>query len=273
MKREEILKNLIKSGMKVLDVGCGSGRVLRELVRKTGCFGVGIDPFVTNFEGRDYRLIRMKAEEVDRLGEIFDLVYSIHSFHHLENPERFLKNLHEVLSPKGKLIIFDWKKGAYTGIPEEYYSQDELKSLLEASGYMTLEAHEDSMELFIIAKRRSDMRIAVATDDGKTVRFGHFGDAEMYYIFDYEDGVFKFVEKRINEYTDEKLGIEEHNNPEKAKLIKNLLSDCQVFVGHSMGLQNRKLLEKRGIKMIPLYKKGVSIEDALKKVMDEIEGA
>ncbi len=114
------------------------------------------------------------------------------------------------------------------------------------------------------------MRIAVATDDGKTVRFGHFGDAEMYYIYDYENGEFRFVEKRINDYTDEKLGIEEHNNPEKARLIKELLSDCQVFVGHSMGSKNRELLQRKGIKMIPLYKKNVPIEEALKRVKDEL---
>ncbi len=115
------------------------------------------------------------------------------------------------------------------------------------------------------------MRIAVATDDGKTVRFGHFGDAEMYYIYDYKDGEFHFVEKRINDYTDEKLGIDEHNNPEKAKLIKHLLSDCQVFIGHSMGMQNRKLLEKKSIKMFPLMKKNVPIEKALEMVKSELE--
>ncbi len=154
MNSEEILKKFIKPGMKVLDVGCGSGKVLRELVKKTGCYGVGIDPFVSNFEGMDYRLIRLKAEEVDKLDEIFDLVYSIHSFHHLENPEKFLKNLRKVLSLEGKFVIIDWKKGAYTGIPEEYYSQKELKSLLENNGYVTLETREDSMELLTVAKRR-----------------------------------------------------------------------------------------------------------------------
>ncbi len=273
MKREEIIRKFITPGMKILDVGCGSGKFLLNIVKKTGCYGVGIDPFVGNLETPDYRFIKLKAEDVDRLDERFDLAYSIHSFHHLEDPVKFLKNLRRVLSTKGKFVIIDWKKGAYTGIPEEYYSREELDHLLRANGFIPFESAEDSMEFYLATKGGFIMRIAVATDDGKTVRFGHFGDAEMYFIFDYENGEFKFVEKRINDYTDEKLGIEEHNNPEKAKLIKNLLSDCQVFIGHSMGLQNRKLLEKRGIKMIPLYKRGVLIEDALKMVKDEVERA
>ncbi len=31
------------------------------------------------------------------------------------------------------------------------------------------------------------VRIAVATDDGETVRFGHFGDAEYFYIYKLEN--------------------------------------------------------------------------------------
>jgi len=31
------------------------------------------------------------------------------------------------------------------------------------------------------------VRIAVATDDGETVRFGYFGDAEYFYIYKLEN--------------------------------------------------------------------------------------
>ncbi len=114
------------------------------------------------------------------------------------------------------------------------------------------------------------MRIAVATDDGKVVRFGHFGDAEMYHIYDYDGAEFKLVEVRENPYTDEKLGITNHNDPRKAGLIHTLLSDCQVFIGHSMGMKNRKLLEEKGIRMIALKKKGVPIEEALKLAVSQV---
>jgi len=114
------------------------------------------------------------------------------------------------------------------------------------------------------------LRIAVATDDGKTMRFGHFGDALEYHIFDYEDGRLTFVETRKNLLTDEALGIEEHDNPMKARMMREQLSDCDVFVGHSMGLKNRRKLEEMGVKMIPLVKKGLSIEEALKRALEKL---
>lgn len=154
MGHSEYLEKFLKPGMKVLDVGCGSGKFLSELVRKAGCYGVGIDPFISDFEAESYKLTKLKAENVDKLDEIFDLVYSIHSFHHLRNPEKFLRNLHNVLSPEGKLVIIDWKKGAYTGIPERYYCKEELESLLKINNFIPFEMVEDSMEIYLAAKRR-----------------------------------------------------------------------------------------------------------------------
>ncbi len=107
------------------------------------------------------------------------------------------------------------------------------------------------------------MKFAVATDDGKALRFGHFGDAEKYRIYEYRNGEFIFVEERENPYTDEKLGIKKHNDEGKAGLVKELLDDVDVFVGHSMGKQNRERLERKGKKMIPLLKKNISVEEAL----------
>ncbi len=117
------------------------------------------------------------------------------------------------------------------------------------------------------------MKFAVATDDGKNLRFGHFGDAEKYAIFEYENGEFTFLEMRDNPYTDEKLGIDRHDDERKAGLIKNLLSDVDVLVGHSMGRQNRERLKKQGKKMIPLLKKNISIEEALRLALDRLNDA
>ncbi len=115
------------------------------------------------------------------------------------------------------------------------------------------------------------MKFAVATDDGETLRFGHFGDAKRYMIYEYKDGEFVFLTERENPYTDEKLGIEKHDDARKAGLIKDLLQDVDVFVGHSMGRQNRERLRKQGKKMVPLLKKNITIEEALKLSLSKIE--
>lgn len=118
-----------------------------------------------------------------------------------------------------------------------------------------------------------EMRIAVATDDGKVIRFGHFGDAEMYYIYDFDGKEFKLIEVKENPYTDEKLGITEHNDPRKARIIYDFLKDCDVFVGHSMGMRNRKILEEMGILMVALKRKNVPIENALKIAVEKAKEA
>lgn len=117
------------------------------------------------------------------------------------------------------------------------------------------------------------MKFAVATDDGKTLRFGHFGDAEKYHIYEYKNGEFVFLEERENPYTDEKLGINKHDDEKKAALVKELLRDVDVFVGHSMGRRNRERLEKMGKKMLPLLKKDISIKEALLLALEKLGNA
>ena len=107
------------------------------------------------------------------------------------------------------------------------------------------------------------MRIAIATDDKKTVRRGHFGDAEFYAIYDGEN----FVEFRENPYTDEKLGITKHDDPRKAKLIAEFLADCQVLVGSSHGRKNIERVKQTGKRFVKVPW-GTPIEEALKKALE-----
>lgn len=114
------------------------------------------------------------------------------------------------------------------------------------------------------------MKIAVATDDGKMLRFGHFGDAKKYMIYSYRDGVLVFEEERENPYLEIEGDDHNHNDEKKSRLIRNFLSDVEVFVGHSMGVRNRERLEKQGIKMVPLLKKGITVEEALHLALSKI---
>ena len=145
--------NLLKD-YTILDVGAGSGRFLTQLVEKYGIKGIGIDPYTHKYKDENIELVPLKAENVDKLKHKFDLVYTIHSFHHITNPEEFLRKLPLVLKPNGVFIIIDWKKGANTGIPERYYSREEFEFMLEKYGFEIVEIRETTMEIFIAAKRR-----------------------------------------------------------------------------------------------------------------------
>jgi len=107
--------------------------------------------------------------------------------------------------------------------------------------------------------------IAIATDDGNTVRFGHFGDAEQYLIYEIDAaGNTLLITKRGNPYIDDPTSPhQQHNQPEKAGKILELLHDCRVFVGHSMGNKNRQILQAHGILPLALRRRNVPVAEAL----------
>ncbi len=85
------------------------------------------------------------------------------------------------------------------------------------------------------------MRIAVASDDGVTVREGHFGAALGYEIFELSGGGIRHVERRGP------VEGKEGHGPQEALAVLDHLRDCRVFVGRSMGRRSRDLLLERGV--------------------------
>ncbi|HEV7206243.1 MAG TPA: class I SAM-dependent methyltransferase [Jatrophihabitans sp.] len=101
--------------LRVLDVGCGSGALLRELVVRapySDAF-VGLDPdpgaLATAEEQSDRRIdfVRGRAEALPFADGAFDLVVSTTSFHRWSDPERGLAELHRVIAPRGKVVLVD----------------------------------------------------------------------------------------------------------------------------------------------------------------------
>ena len=71
------------------------------------------------------------------------------------------------------------------------------------------------------------LKVAFATDDGKTFMSRHFGDAEYYYIYEINKENAEFI-KKINNTTEEEEDI--HADPTKAKsnLKKHKVIDCEL---------------------------------------------
>ena len=67
----DLIVRWLPPGGEVLDVGCGSGRMLAALAER-GIPGLGIDPYARDIG----RCRRLAAEEMDQLSELFDLVYT-----------------------------------------------------------------------------------------------------------------------------------------------------------------------------------------------------
>ncbi len=111
--------------------------------------------------------------------------------------------------------------------------------------------------------------VVVPTDDGKTVKLGHFGDAKYYYHYTYEGGKWKLVEVVENPFKEEEEHEHEHATMKKRKEILRINENCDVFVYTVFGPGGEEFMKKHGKKVVRVKPK-TSIEDALKMVETEL---
>ena len=110
------------------------------------------------------------------------------------------------------------------------------------------------------------LRVAFATDDGKTFMGRHFGDARFYDIYELDGDQASFI-KRIENTVDEEEDV--HADPKKAKGISTLLLDEKVAVVVSKIFgPNIKRIKK---KFVCIVVRDNEIDVGLKKICNNIE--
>ena len=122
------LKPLLKytrDGDKVLDLGCGNGR-LYQLFKGMSIDYIGLDASEElikkaweKFPDADFSVGDML--ELPFPDNSFDVIYAIASFHHLANSEDRLKALFEmqrILKPGGKVVMTNWNLLGSWGIEQ-----------------------------------------------------------------------------------------------------------------------------------------------------------
>ena len=107
---EIYLKNILKNlpdRSSVLDVGCNTGRLLKEETGRLNCSGVEINKDAAKIAAMSGIKVVAEKVENDILGEgKFELITLVDVFEHLNDPMSFIKQLVKALKPKGKLYIF-----------------------------------------------------------------------------------------------------------------------------------------------------------------------
>ncbi len=95
------------------------------------------------------------------------------------------------------------------------------------------------------------MKIAVGTDDKRTIRKGHFGESQYYWVIELLNGEIVSKECRQNPNIENKHGPHDHGQAQK---IHALLSDCSLFMAKSMGkISMVKLAERQIDCIITIY--------------------
>jgi methionine biosynthesis protein MetW len=92
----ELIAELVPTGSRVLDLGCGTGELLAHLIAHRGCSGYGIeiaDGNVLQCVQRGVPVIQLNLEEGLALFDdrSFDVVLQLDTLQHLRNTERMLR--------------------------------------------------------------------------------------------------------------------------------------------------------------------------------------
>jgi ubiquinone/menaquinone biosynthesis C-methylase UbiE len=111
------LLSVLKKGLHVLDVGCGTGAISKGIAECVGAFGsvTGIDnteTFITSGKETYKDIANLQLIHADLFAfeseTKFDLIVAARTFQWLNNPKEALKRLRAFLKPGGLISILDY---------------------------------------------------------------------------------------------------------------------------------------------------------------------
>ncbi len=114
-----VLENINKNS-EVLEVGCGTGLILKEITKKTKK-AVGIDlseNMLLKAKERNLEVYKSDAQNMPFEDNSFNVVYSFKVLAHIENIEETLKEIKRVLKPNGIAIL-------------EFYNKYSMRTLIK----------------------------------------------------------------------------------------------------------------------------------------------
>jgi len=113
--RETLANLCVRQGARIVDVGCGTGELLRTLslaAPDADLTGVDLSPEMLGIaRGKLDQCVELKQGRAEALpfeDEAFDCVVSTNVFHFIRSPMAALREMFRVLRPSGRAVITDW---------------------------------------------------------------------------------------------------------------------------------------------------------------------
>jgi sterol 24-C-methyltransferase len=151
----------IKKGDRVLDIGCGRGRVANHMASITGAqvTGINLDPSQVasakqfaldtgmsdqcQFQQRDMNDTPFPFDD-----NSLDAIYQIQVFTYCKDLNRLFKDLHRILKPGGKLGFLDWVRleNFDSKNPDHVRLMSKVKALIGAIGTPSPQEFVDQLE-------------------------------------------------------------------------------------------------------------------------------
>lgn len=129
-------------GLRVLDIGCGTGATMDHLKRYGQPHGIDLSELPLSFSrkrGHD-RVLRASATELPFDSESFDLITALDVVEHLDDDVKGLAEIRRVLKPGAPAVIFVpafqslWGPNDVQSGHKRRYRLDELRAAVEKAG-------------------------------------------------------------------------------------------------------------------------------------------
>lgn len=138
----------LSPGMRVLDVGCGTGFLTQGILRQTeDVYGLDITIHQIEKALKKVRIpiVRGDAEQLPFKGETFDAVLSSGSIEYWPSPVTALREMWRVLNPGGTALVGGPtrpKDGLYRLLADNmmfFYDQGEAREMFSEAGFLDVE--------------------------------------------------------------------------------------------------------------------------------------
>lgn len=161
---EHVVQTLqLAPGSAVADIGAGSGLFTRAMAKEAApgvVHAVDINPnLLTHIEksAQEAGLTNIEtilaAEDDPRLPEMLDVVFICDTLHYIEDPERYLRELHAHVRPGGRVAIIDF----FRNWPpmSNQFSPDQLERWMKEAGFALVETHDFIEDQYFLIFERS----------------------------------------------------------------------------------------------------------------------
>ena len=136
----------VKPGMKVADLGSGSGLFTRPLAKAVAPGGV---VYAIDVDAALLKIVERSAKEAGianvstvlaatddpKLPEPVDVIFICDTLHHIANQGPYLKTLRQYLKPRGRIAVIDFAARWPEGHEPMRYSLDQLEGWMKDAGF------------------------------------------------------------------------------------------------------------------------------------------
>jgi len=146
----------LTSGARILDIGCGTGLMLKKLENHGMAVGIDLAPKAIEYCRKCgvINVVRGTAEHLPFSDDTFDVVTALDLIEHVDDDTGVLINAFRVTKPGGVVLVtvpafqFLWSEHDIVNRHRRRYTTKQLRSIIESAGFETVKLTYTNTTLF-----------------------------------------------------------------------------------------------------------------------------